>query len=94
MKSARLAMSLLRLVQPLVEPEAELNRLVAVLLVRPDLRDHIRAAFDDGHRVNDTRLIEDLRHPQLSARPFPESLALPCLLRTRRQPLAAAAFRA
>ena len=58
-------MPLLGLVQSLVDSEPELNGLIAVRLVAFDLRDHIRAAFDNGDRMHDARLIEDLRHTQL-----------------------------
>src|SRR5262245_19193016 len=65
-ETAGAAMALLRLVEPLVESESELNRFVAILLGVLNLRDHVWSAFDDGYRVNDTRVIENLCHTELS----------------------------
>src|SRR5690606_2653455 len=65
LEAARLAVSLLRAIEALVQPEAELDCLISVFLFRLDLRDHVRPAFNDGCRVDDAALVKNLRHPQL-----------------------------
>src|SRR5262249_2314010 len=65
--AARFEVTALGLVETFVLTVTELNRFVTVLLFRPNLRHDVRAALDHRDRVHQPRVIEDLRHPQLSS---------------------------
>ena len=41
---------------------ADLRGFVAILRQRLELRDHARTSLQNGHRVNITAVVEDLRH--------------------------------
>src|SRR5262249_38007323 len=57
----------LRGVLPLLVIEAELQRVVPVALLGPDLEDHAGAAFQDGHGQYDPVLLVDLGHADFAA---------------------------
>jgi hypothetical protein len=64
--AARFAMTLFGLRQSLIESESELNGFIAIRIGGFDLRYDIRTEFNHGNRMHDARVVEDLRHTELT----------------------------